>query len=130
MQTAGSVLDRGGVESTPGLGRRRVPRRLFDNPVGLLISGEYLIERARQLGEGGMMIESDRPLAIDQMIVVSFFLPGRTSPVVVRSAVRSKIPSKEANGLERYGIEFLNLGFAYKREIRNFVAAASGHETA
>lgn len=109
------------------LGRRRVPRRTFDSPVGLLLHGAYEIERSYQVGEGGMMISSRRSMTAGQLIAVSFYLPS-TAMIVVRGVVRSIIPADQ--GLpERYGLEFLNLNFQFKREIRNFVASATGFES-
>ncbi|MBX3022073.1 MAG: PilZ domain-containing protein [Bdellovibrionales bacterium] len=109
------------------LHRRRVPRRTFDNPVGVLVRGTYTIERAFQVGEGGMMIcYKPHPLAIGDHLVASFFL-SPLSTVIVRGIVRNVIPA-EGNLPIRYGIEFANLEFQYKREIRNFVASATQTE--
>ncbi len=44
--------------------------------------------------------------------------------IIVRGVVRSVIPA-QGKLPERYGLEFLNLSFHFKREIRNFVAAAT-----
>ena len=105
-------------------GRRRVPRRTFDANVGILLGGRYTLERSYQVGEGGMMISiQDTCLRENVQIVLSFFLPGQAL-IMVRGIVRSVIPAKDAKP-ERYGIEFLNLEFQSKREIRNFVAAAT-----
>ena len=109
------------------LGRRRVPRRTFESPVGVLAHGGYQLERAFQVGEGGMMISSrERPLTVGQNIVLSFYLP-TSSTIIVRGIVRSITPA-EGHFPERYGIEFVQLDFQYKREIRNFVASATGAE--
>jgi hypothetical protein len=110
--------------SDTNLGRRRVPRRAFESPIGLLAEGEYQTERSFQVGEGGMMFSSKRKLAIGQMVVVSFYLP-TSATIVVRGTIRSCIPAA-GNLPERYGVEFANLGFQFKREIRNFVASATG----
>ncbi len=106
------------------LGRRRVPRRNFESPIGLLAQGNYEIEQSFQVGEGGMMFSSRRKLAVNQMVVISFYLPN-SQTIVVRGVVRSVIPS-DKDRPERFGVEFLTLGFQYKREIRNFVASATG----
>jgi hypothetical protein len=110
-------------------GRRRVPRRTFESPVGVLVNGKYSLERAFQVGEGGMMI-SYKPskLEKDKMLVVSFFLSAH-STVIVRAVIRNVVPAKDGVP-ERYGIEFLNLEFHYKREIRNFVASATAEQSA
>ena len=107
-----------------GAGRRRVPRRTYKAPVGVLMGGEYAVERAYQLGEGGMMLDCKRgKLKEGTKLALNFFLPGG-QVVMVRGVVRAVIAPKEGVP-ERYGIEFSNLGFQYKRAIRNFVAAAT-----
>jgi hypothetical protein len=100
--------------------RRRVPRREFLHPVGLLVSGNYFMSRALQIGEGGMLIESATPLAMGQRLVLSFKLPG-FNPDVVTASVRYILKSKIGSGV-RYGVEFLNLDFNVKRDVRNYVA--------
>lgn len=110
------------------LGRRRVPRRTFESPVGILADGRYELERAYQVGEGGMMISCrERELAVGKSIVISFYLP-TSSTIIVRGIVRSITPAEGALPA-RYGIEFVGLDFQYKREIRNFVASATGAES-
>lgn len=106
--------------------RRRVPRRDFHRRVGLLIRGQYLISRAAQLGEGGMMVYSPTPLKLGQAVVVSFKLPDK-APDIVRAVVRYILPPERGQG-PRYGIEFANLDFNVKRDIRNYVAAKSAAE--
>lgn len=104
-------------------GRRRVPRRNFEAPVGVLHKGKYTIERSYQVGEGGVMISSAQKILVGTQVVTSFYL--NTSLIIlVRGVVRSVIPAKDRFP-ERYGIEYLNLGFHFRREIRNFVAAAT-----
>ena len=110
------------------LGRRRVPRRNFSSPIGLLARGGYEIEQSYQVGEGGMMFGSRRKLVVGQMVVISFYLQHSTT-IVVRGVVRSVVPPSP-QWPERFGVEFLTLGFQYKREIRNFVASATGMDAA
>jgi hypothetical protein len=111
------------TDKNAGAGRRRVPRRTFKAPVGVLKSGGYAIRKAYQLGEGGMMIDHNEKLKEGVCLVLNFFLPGGHI-VMVRGIVRAVIAAKDGQP-ERYGLEFLNLGFQYKRAIRNFVAAAT-----
>lgn len=107
-----------------GILRRRVPRRTFRAPAGVLIGGKYSVQRAYQLGEGGMMVDcKEQRLKEGRNLVLSFFLPNQ-GLVMVRGIVRGIIPAKDGQP-ERYGVEFLNLGFQHKRAIRNFVAAAT-----
>lgn len=104
------------------LGRRRVPRRDFESSIGILYAGGYRLERSFQVGEGGMLISSRRPLKEGDRLVISFFMSN--IPIVVQGIVRNVVPAAEGKP-ERYGIEFLNLEFSFKREIRNYVASAT-----
>jgi hypothetical protein len=115
-------------ERDKNLGRRRVPRRTFESPVGVLVDGLYELERAYQVGEGGMMISCrNRELEVGKSIVISFYLP-TSSTIIVRGVVRSVTPADETRPA-RYGVEFVALDFQYKREIRNFVASATVAES-
>lgn len=106
--------------------RRRVPRRDYDNSVGVLVLGRYFICRAHQIGEGGMMLEMSESLKEGQRLVVTFKLP-QAPPVVVLAIVRYRL--EKANGSDlKYGVEFLNLDFQARREIRNYVASKSEAE--
>lgn len=110
--------------SAPLIGRRRVPRRSFEAGIGILLHGRYTLERSYQVGEGGMMLSCKvAELQEGEHMVVSFYLPSGVL-VVVRGVVRSLVTPKH-NEMKRYGIEFMNLEFHLKREIRNFVAAAT-----
>ncbi len=103
--------------------RRRVPRRNYECPVGVLLQGKYYLQMSYQVGEGGMMISSPKQLQVGVQVVTSFFLESQLL-IIVRGIVRNIIPAK-GDLPERYGIEFTHLGFQYKREIRNFVASAT-----
>lgn len=120
-------MNDGKPTSHKDLGRRRVPRRTFNAPVGVLVAGAYHVERTFQVGEGGMMLSfTASALEVGTKIVASFFL-NSTATVIVRGVVRNVMAPSD--GLpQRYGIEFSNLEFQHKREIRNFVASATHSE--
>jgi hypothetical protein len=109
------------TQSTQPTQRRRVPRRDFLAPVGVLLHGQYSMERSFQVGEGGMMISSQTPIEVGTLVVCTFYL-STEMPIIVRGAVRSVAQDEPQ---VRYGVEFINLGFQYKRAIRTFVAAGS-----
>ena len=109
-------------EELTGIRRRRVPRRIFETRLGLLIGGKYSIGRSFEIGEGGMLITCDQKLSADQKLVITFRIPG-AGQTVVRGIVRYFQP----NGT-RYGVEFLNLDFNMKRAIRTFVASKTADE--
>ncbi len=104
-------------------GRRRVPRRAFDSAVGTLVHGLFRVERSFQVGEGGMMISSLTELQESEQLVVSFYLP-TSGMIIVRGVVRSIVKANSGTPL-RYGVEFLNLGFHHRRDVRNYVSAAT-----
>ncbi len=79
--------------------------------------------RSYQVGEGGMMVDCWEPLPEGTLVLVNFFLTA-TLIVIVRGVVRSTLKANKTQP-DRYGIEFVNLGFHFKREIRNFVASAT-----
>ncbi|MGE0529545.1 MAG: PilZ domain-containing protein [Bdellovibrionales bacterium] len=120
---SGLANSNSGGQKGEGSERRRVPRRDFNTEVGVLAGGEYSVERTFQLGEGGIMVSSQKALQIGRLLVVSFFLNSHLN-IVVRAIVRSMLPADNEHP-QRYGLEFQNLEFQYKREIRNFVASTS-----
>lgn len=112
------------MTANPNIGRRRVPRRYFDAPVGILLKGEYTVNRAYQVGEGGMMFDlGDKTMKEGDRLAANFYLPGGRL-IMVRGIVRAVVQAKDGKP-QRYGIEFVDLDFQFKREIRNFVAAAT-----
>ncbi len=112
------------MTANPNIGRRRVPRRYFESPVGVLLGGEYQVNRAYQVGEGGMMFDfKGKQLLEGTLIAASFYLPSGVL-IMVRGVVRAVVPAKDGKP-QRFGIEFIELDFQFKREIRNFVAAAT-----
>ena len=106
---------------------RRTPRRSFESNVGVLHRGEYAVARSYQVGEGGMMFSASQVLEIGQLVVATFYIQSETL-VMVRGIVRSVVPAKGKLPL-RFGIEFQNLEFQARREIRNFVAEATRNDT-
>ncbi len=101
--------------------RRRVPRRDFIRPIGLLVQGRYYITRSLQIGEGGIKVEFHRPLQDQAEVVVTFQMPD-SGPTVVRAVVRNQEPAPDELGLTHFGLEFCSLEFQVKRAIRNYVA--------
>lgn len=118
-QNGRQIADKSDMEDQD---RRRVPRRKFDARAGVLYRGSYSIEQTYQVGEGGMRISSEFALLKDELIVVTFQIPGG-SIICIRAVVRYSGPKVE--GSATYGVQFENLDFVYKRELRNFVASAS-----
>lgn len=94
---------------------RRVPRKKVNRPIGLLKKGEYQVERMLQIGEGGMMIQTDSEFTVGDRVLVTFSLKGEnfyTSRGTVRNTSEQML-----------GVEFDELPFQVLREIRSFVAS-------
>jgi hypothetical protein len=86
--------------------------------VGVLVKGIYSLNWAKELGEGGMLIETTEPLDPGDTVLLTFKIPtGRH--VIVRAEVRNK-PDDHSTGFE-----FVDLDFSTKRDIRNFVVSSS-----
>lgn len=103
--------------------RRRVPRRIYKKPIGLLYKGAYQVGLSHEIGEGGMLIESETELKVEDLVLITFHVPGILN-TTCRAEVRYKSPSEE----RLYGVEFLNLDFDVKRLIRKYVAQRSMDE--
>lgn len=103
--------------------RRRVPRRSFHAGVGCLFHGDYSVVRAQQVGQGGMSIVVGFETKVGERLVVSFRIPNG-SLVCVRGIIRYR-DQLEKQGHYGVGLQFENLDFQFKRELRNFVALAT-----
>ena len=108
-------------DSVGSAAHRKSPRRTFQRRVGLLVRGEFCVVQSSQIGEGGMMVVTDRELSGEA--VLTFIVPGRNyAYVVVRGNVLYKLPEK-VNGMNSYGVQFTNLSFEHKRAVRYYVAS-------
>ncbi len=104
------------------VGKRRVPRRPISCRVGLLISGTYYIANAYEIGEGGVLFDSPVELKAQQMVVVSIRV-AQVIKGVMLSRVVYILPATKDGLPTRYGVQFEQIDFDIKRQIRNFVAS-------
>ncbi len=74
------------------------------------------------MGEGGVMIGSKIQLNIDDRILVTFSLRGEQF-ITSKATVRYKV--EDGTVKNQYGVEFDELPFQARREIRAFVASHS-----
>ncbi len=105
--------------------RRRVPRRAIHQSVGLLISGEYFLGKAFEIGEGGLLIESPVPLNVKDLLVVTVRIPGVFKGSLLAKVIYVLAP-KNPGEQTRFGVSFEKIEFEMKRQIRNYVAANTG----
>jgi c-di-GMP-binding flagellar brake protein YcgR len=104
--------------------QRRYPRREFKAHAGLLVEGKYSLCRTWDIGEGGIAMISPVKLEPGQKILVSFQIPSgdvsRGDFVSLRGVILS---SRAIESQHFYGVQFLDLPFVNKRQIRAFVAS-------
>lgn len=68
-----------------------------------------------------MLLHTETSMQIGDRVVLTFKPPG-VDQTVVQSLVRFVTEDEEGKGF-KYGLEFLNLEFQSKRQIRSFVAS-------
>lgn len=100
--------------------RRQYPRRSLAVPVGVLAAGKYALAQTGEIGEGGMSFSSEYVYDIGSDLVLSFQIP-KGGFVFVRGSVRSA--QKDNQGHMVYGLAFLDIQFAARRQIRAYVSA-------
>ncbi len=105
--------------------QRRYPRRPFGARFGILQDGKYLVFNAVELGERGAGVESDLILKKNDILVVSFFVQGHF--VVCRAEIRYILPKELGSFF--YGVEFVNIKFEDRRNVRDFIAKKGEAET-
>ena len=108
-----------------GIDARRTPRRVFNRAIGILQGGQYAIQQALQLSEGGMLFMSDFVFAKDAHIVATLVLPGGDT-LVVRGQILYSKPAGRSK--LQYGVRFDGVGIQHKRMIRNYVSAKTQAE--
>lgn len=102
--------------------QRRYPRRPFGYAFGILDKGVYSIVETYEIGERGAGFISDLNLKNGDIIVVSFFIQAQF--ITCQAQVRYSVGSPK-----RYGVEFTNIKFEDRRNIRDYIADKGDAET-
>jgi CheY-like chemotaxis protein len=76
--------------------------------------------RSENISVTGLLLETDRPLALKDRIECSFFLPG-SRQLVVRGEIVRKVGSSERTDASLYGVQFITLAPELKTAIESFV---------
>ena len=100
--------------------RRRAPRAPVTVRVEYATVDAFFSEFSRNINEGGMFVETDRPLGLEERVFLQFRLPGSESPVKVSGRVVRVSPG---GGPEPQGmaIEFDSLAPADRQRINDLV---------
>ncbi len=101
---------------------RRTPRRSYERLAGVLIKGVYALQKAHQIGEGGMLLELPAHLQPGDFVLITLILPKSLAAVIGRAEVLYK-KEKISEALAKTGVKFLNLDASMRRSIRDFVSA-------
>ena len=101
--------------------RRKSPRADLVVRVDYQTIDELFSDFARNVNEGGIFIETDRPHPLGTNVELQFNIPGSDDPIQVTGAVvRHADADDEARGM---GIEFENLDAQARRHINALVRA-------
>jgi len=99
----------------------RVPLRLkidyFKDP------GVFLYDYSRNLGQGGLFIETEEPFTPGTDLHLSFILPEQSETVELMGKVRwvhKRVPGKPFHGVPGMGIQFQNPESKYKESLDHF----------
>jgi PilZ domain len=104
--------------------RRRVPRRPIHRQVGVLYKGVYRLCWAFEIGEGGILIDSEVRMKEGDRLVVTVRIPGVLQGVMMSKVVYELKPNK-AGELVKYGLQFDKIEFDIRRKMRNYVASST-----
>lgn len=110
---------------SPGLARRRFPRRAFLRRVSVLHKGQYFVGHGKEIGEGGMLVKIGAVMSSGDHVLINFLLPA-TGLSIVQAEVRSVRLGDDTNS---YGLLFTNLDYEGKKGIREYIAAKSEQES-
>jgi type IV pilus assembly protein PilZ len=104
-----------------------VDRRLSERaPVTVRVDystvDEMFSEFSRNINEGGLFIESENPLPLDQQVQLQFRLPGTDDPIKVSGRV-AWVREDGIDGPPGMGVEFENLDASARLRIDEIVQA-------
>jgi type IV pilus assembly protein PilZ len=77
-------------------------------------------EFTQNINEGGLFIETEQPLALDEQVQMHFRLPGTETPVKVSGRV-AWVSDGASDGTPGMGIEFEHLDDDARRQINRLV---------
>lgn len=105
--------------------KRKYPRKAFKKPISYLCRGFTEVATGVEIGEGGLSIETDMVLDINQQVVLNFFVPGGHF-FCMRATLKNQIPN--SNNKFVYGLSFDEVDISLKRQIRAYVARISNSQ--
>jgi len=102
--------------------KRRATRLQHEIPVAYKSVGSFLSDWATNISQGGLFINSRKPLPVGTSVTILIQLPGTSFPCELAGRVtRVAEFDNHANMLPGMGIEFTGVDDARRREIDTFV---------
>jgi uncharacterized protein (TIGR02266 family) len=107
----------------PGDNKRRAARLHHDIPVAYRSVGSFLSDWATNISQGGLFINTRKPLPVGTAVKILVQLPGASFPYQLGGRVtRVTQFDNKANMVPGMGVEFTEVDDAKRREIEVFVA--------
>jgi type IV pilus assembly protein PilZ len=103
-----SVVPLPELDDSPAADRRRSPRADLLVRVDYQTVDEIFSDFARNINEGGMFVETDRPAVVGSQVSLQFRIPGSDQPVVSTGRV-VRVEGDRAEGPPGMGIKFDDL---------------------
>ena len=107
---------------TPPDNKRRATRLHHEIPIAYRSVGSFLSDWATNISQGGLFINTRKPLAVGTAVKILVQLPGAAFPFQLEGRVtRVTEFDNRANMVPGMGVEFLNVDESKKRELEAFV---------
>jgi len=105
-----------------GDNKRKATRLHHEIPVAYRSVGSFLTDWATNISQGGLFINTRKPLAVGTAVKIIIQLPGAAFPYELAGRVtRVTQYDNHANMVPGMGIEFTDVDDAKRREIETFV---------
>ena len=107
----------------PGDNKRRAARLHHDIPVAYRSVGSFLSDWATNISQGGLFINTRKPLPVGTVVKILVQIPGASFPCQLGGRVtRVTQYDNKANMVPGMGVEFTEIDDAKRQEIEAFVA--------
>ncbi len=106
----------------PASNKRRATRLHHEIPVAYKTVGSFLTDWATNISQGGLFINTRKPLAVGTPVTVLLQLPGASFPFQLEGRVtRVTQFDNQANMVPGMGVEFTAVDEPKRRELETFV---------
>ena len=103
--------------------KRRAARLHHEIPVAYRSVGSFLTDWATNISQGGLFINTRKPLAVGTAVKILVQLPGASFPFQLEGRVtRVTDYANAANLVPGMGVEFTGVDEEKRRELESFVA--------